>query len=74
MTGLGFDRVAASIAILFAAGPDSSMWSASLTYLLRCIGTLGFGTCRSHARDPYDNRIARIFFFGRDLSGLVQAI
>ena len=71
MTGLGSNEVVAPAAILSAVSPESSMWSASLIYLMRCPGflprTLSFGTYQSHAHDPCDNRMARICFFGNDL-------
>ena len=44
MTGLGSDGVVALAAILSAAGRDSSMWSASLIYLLRCLALTSFST------------------------------
>ena len=73
MTSLSSDEVAAPTAILFAVGLDSSLWSSSLMYLLRCpaLTSLGFDTCLSHAYEPNDNNIARICFFMKDLSGLV---
>ena len=81
MAGLDSDETAASAMVLSVACLDSTPWSSSLIYLLRCpalisfsIRTLGFGTCRFHAHDLYDNCTARICFFGRDPSGSVQSI
>ena len=44
MTGLGSDGVVAPAAILFAVGSNSSLWFASLIYLLRCLALTSFFT------------------------------
>ena len=44
LTCLGSDGVAALAAILSTAGPDSSLWSSSLRYLLRCPALISFST------------------------------
>ena len=77
MAGLDFDGTAALVVIISAACLDSTPWLGSMIYLLRCHfprRTLGFGIYWSHAHDLYDNRTARVCFFGRQQSRSVQAI
>ena len=77
MTGLGSDGVMAPTAILFAIGPDSFMWFASLIYFLRCPALTSFSTRNFRLRHlliPMILASQGSISVLKDLFGLVKAI
>ena len=81
MVGLDSGEAAAPAVILYAACHDSTPWSISLIYLLRCPTLISFSIknfrlCQLSVscHDLNDNCTARICFFGRDPFESVHAI